>query len=560
MASTAVHGNPMNCLQSRTLRPLANFKPSLWGDRFSSFDMDNQAYESYSKEIDVLKEEVRSMLVNAKSKTAQKMSLINTLERLGISYHFEKEIEEQLEQIFHSHAHLENNEDYNDLFTAAVHFRVFRQHGHNISCDIFNKFKDSNGKFKKKLTGDVMGMLSLYEAAYLRIHGEDILDEALAFTTTHLESMVTELSPFLAKQVMHALKQPLHKGVPRLEARHYICVYEEGDYKNELLLKLAKFDFNLPQLMHKQELCHISRWWKDLDFESELPFTRSRVVECYFWAMTVYFEPHYSLGRIILTKIIVMATILDDTYDSYGIIEELEPFTDAIQRWDMSAIDQLPDYMKIFYRALLNLYEELDKEMTMQGRSYSIDSSKIAFKELARSYYIEAKWFRKGYVPFFDEYIGNGLDSAGYYVLTASSFMGMGAIATTEVFGWLKDKPKILVAANTIARLMDDVVDYEEDLENGRVATGILCYMRQHPGMMSKEKVVDVFNSRVENAWRDINEEILTPNSISMHLLRRIVNLSRLMDTFYKKTDGFTHPDKVWKDHVISMFIDPIPV
>ncbi|XP_059639010.1 valerianol synthase TPS1B-like [Cornus florida] len=182
------------------------------------------------------------------------------------------------------------------------------------------------------------------------------------------------------------------------------------------------------------------------------------------------------------------------------------------------------------------------------------------FKELARSYYIEAKWFREGYVPFFDEYIGNGLDRAGYYVLTASSFMGMGAIATTEVFGWLKDKPKVLVAANTIVRLMDDVVDYEEDLENGHVATGILCYMRQHPGMMLKEKVVDVFNRRVENAWRDINEEILVPNSISMHLLTRIVNLLRLMDTFYKKTDGYTHPNKVWKDHVISMFIDPIPV
>ncbi|XP_059643780.1 valerianol synthase TPS8-like [Cornus florida] len=559
MASTTVHGNPMNCLQSETPRPLANFKPSLWGDRFSSFVLDNQAYELHSKEIEVLKEEVRSLLVNAKSTTAEKMSLTNTLERLGIFYHFEKEIEEQLEQIFHSHVHLENNEDCNDLFIAAVHFRVFRQHGHNISCDVFIKFKDNNGKFNENLTRDVMGMLSLYEAAHLRIHGEDILDEALAFTTTHLESMVTELSPFLAKQVMHALKQPLHKGLPRSEARHYISVYEEDASKNDLLLKLAKLDFNLVQLMHKQELCHVSRWWKELDFDSRLPYSRNRVVECYFWAMTAYFEPCYSFGRIMLAKIIIMASILDDTYDAYGTIEELNPFTDAVQRWDMSAVNPLPDYMKILYRALLNLYEEFEKEMTKQERSYSVCGSKNALQELIGSYYVEAKWFNEGYVPSFNEYMGNALNTAGYSLLTTSSFMGMGEIGTTEAFDWIKNKPKILVASCTIVRLMDDIVDYEEEQERGHVATGIICYMKEHAGM-SKEEVTDEFNRRIENAWKDINEECLKPNSISMHLLRRIVNLTRVMDVLFKNGDGYTHPEKVWKDHIVSMFIVPIPI
>ena len=36
---------------------------------------------------------------------------------------------------------------------------------------------------KANLISDVMGMLSLYEAAHLGIHEEGILDEALAFTT-----------------------------------------------------------------------------------------------------------------------------------------------------------------------------------------------------------------------------------------------------------------------------------------------------------------------------------------------------------------------------------------
>jgi hypothetical protein len=34
-------------------------------------------------------------------------------------------------------------------------------------------------------------MLSLYEATHLRVHGEAILDEALVFTATHLESIAS---------------------------------------------------------------------------------------------------------------------------------------------------------------------------------------------------------------------------------------------------------------------------------------------------------------------------------------------------------------------------------
>ncbi|KAK4485847.1 hypothetical protein RD792_008494 [Penstemon davidsonii] len=53
-----------------------------------------------------------------------------------------------------------------------------------------------------------------------------------------------------------------------------------------------------------------------------------------------------------LAKSIVMISIIDDTYDSYGTVEELAIFTDAIKRWDINEIDQLSEYMKICYRAL----------------------------------------------------------------------------------------------------------------------------------------------------------------------------------------------------------------
>lgn len=125
-------------------------------------------------------------------------------------------------------------------------------------ADIFNNFKDGDGKFKESLVNDVVGLLSLYEAAHLRIHGEDILDEALTFTTAHLESK-HGLSPVLLKQVTHAMYQPFWKGLPRVETRHYLSLYQERDSENETLLNFAKLDFNLLQQVHQRELSEISR-------------------------------------------------------------------------------------------------------------------------------------------------------------------------------------------------------------------------------------------------------------------------------------------------------------
>ena len=60
--------------------------------------------------------------------------------------------------------------------------------------------------------------------------------------------------------------------------------------------------------------------------------SQERVVECYFWIAGVYFEPCYSRGRIILTKVLAIVSILDDIYHVYGSPEECEQFTKCIER------------------------------------------------------------------------------------------------------------------------------------------------------------------------------------------------------------------------------------
>jgi hypothetical protein len=48
-----------------------------------------------------------------------------------------------------------------------------------LHADVFLKFKDKHGNF---VNADTRSLLSLYNAAYLRSHGEALLDEAISFS------------------------------------------------------------------------------------------------------------------------------------------------------------------------------------------------------------------------------------------------------------------------------------------------------------------------------------------------------------------------------------------
>ncbi|XP_060167416.1 viridiflorene synthase [Lycium barbarum] len=544
--------------EEEIVRPVANFSPSLWGDRFHSFSLDNQVAEKYAQEIETLKEQTSTILSAACGTTLpEKLNLIDIVERLGLAYHFEKRIEDMLDHIYNADPNFEAHE-YNDLNTLSVQFRILRQHGYNISQKIFSRFQDENGKFKESHRNDAKGLLNLYEASHVRTHGEDILEEALAFSTAHLESAAPYLKPPLSKQVQHSLEQSLHKSIPRVETRYFISIYEEEEFKNHMLLRYAKLDYNLLQMLHKDELSEVSRWWKDLDFVTTLPYARDRAVECYFWTLGVYAEPQYSQARVMLAKTIALISIVDDTFDSYGTVKELEVYTDAIQKWDISQIDRLPEYMKISYKALLDLYDDYEKELSKDGRSYVVHYAKERMKEIVRSYFVEAKWFIEGYMPSVSEYLSNALATSTYYLLTTTSYLGMKS-ATKEDFEWLATNPKILEANATLCRVVDDIATYEVEKGRGQIATGIECYMRDYD--VSTEVAMDKFQEMAEIAWKDMNEEILRPTPVSTEILTRILNLARNIDVIYKHNqDGYTHPEKVLKPHIVAVLVDSIEI
>ncbi|KDP25763.1 hypothetical protein JCGZ_23933 [Jatropha curcas] len=394
------------------------------------------------------------------SDPVEKIVSIDSLCRLGISYHFEDEIEENLNKIFNNQPNFLNENDY-DLYTVAVIFRVFRQHGFKISSDVFNKFKDSDGKFKESLLSDVKGILSLFEATHLSMPNESILDEALAFTKAFLEFSAVESFPDFAKHITIALEQPVHKGIPRLEARKYIDLYEVDENQNEALLELAKLD--------------LTEWWKNLNITKHVPYARNRMAEIFFWTVSMYFEPQYAKARMIVSKVVLFISLIDDTIDAYATIEEIDRLLYAIERWDMTLIDHLPGYMK--------------------------------FQELVRAYYQEALWKADGKVPTFDDYIFNGGVTSGLPLVATVSFMGVKEIKGIKEFEWLKTYPKLNQAGGEFGRMVNDVMSHETEQNRGHVASCIDCYMNQYG--VSKEKAMEEIQKIATNEWKKVNEQLI---------------------------------------------------
>ncbi|XP_031387316.1 (-)-germacrene D synthase-like [Punica granatum] len=486
------------------------------------------------------------------SRPTEKLNLIDQIQRLGIAYHFDREIKDFLEDIYASIRRNGSTEDEDDLHTTALRFRLLRQHGFWISSRVFDKFKGREGNFDASLVNDVRELLSLYEASQWSTQGEDTLDEALSFCFTHLKSM--EEKPVI---VTHALKQSIHREMLRLEARQYIETYQSIDSHNEVLLSLAKLDFHLTQKLHQREVTEIARWRKDLDFKRQLPFVRDRIA-CYLWNSGVYFEPEYSLARKFVTKAMAMITAVDDTYDSYGTIEELELFTRAVERWDINAADELPGYMQVCYPALLDVYSGLEDMLAEQGRSYYLYYMKEAMKIMVQLYFQEAKWFNQQYIPTVEEYMEVAVVTLGYQMLIIASLLGMPEITTEDTFQWLLSNPKIVRASGAICRLMDDIASHKFEQERGHVASAVECCMKQYG--VTEQEAENELKKQVEDAWKDINEGWLHLTEVPPHVLMRIVNYARAVDVMYKDGDCFTNSQTKLKDVIACLLVDPVPV
>nr|L0HB77.1 RecName: Full=(E)-sabinene hydrate synthase, chloroplastic; AltName: Full=Terpene synthase 7; Short=TvTPS7; Flags: Precursor [Thymus vulgaris]AGA96120.1 terpene synthase 7 [Thymus vulgaris] len=535
-------------------RRSGNYEPSLWDLDFIQ-SLDN--HHPYVKEMQLKREEELivqvKMLLGTKMEAVKQLELIDDLKNLGLSYFFRDEIKTILTSIYNNS--FENNNQVGDLYFTALGFRLLRQHGFNVSQQIFDCFKDND--FDETLIGeDTKGILQLYEASFHLREGENTLELARQISTKYLQKKVDEGSindENLSSWIRHSLDLPLHWRIQRLEARCFLDAYAAREDKNPLIFKLAELDFNIIQATQQQELKEISRWWNDSSLAEKLPFVRDRVVECYFWAVGLFEGHEFGFQRKITAAIIILITAIDDVYDVYGTLDELQLFTDVIRRWDTQSIDQLPYYMQLCYLALYNFVSDLAYDILKDRGLNTIPYLHRSWVELVEAYLKEAGWYENGYTPSLEEYLTNATISIGVppIVLPVEVSLPNSTIHRTQF-----DRPhKILDLSARVLRLADDLGTASSELERGDVPKAIQCYMKDNNA--SEEEAREHVRFMIREAWKELNTAMAEPDNcpFTEQTVEAAANLGRAAQFIYLEGDGHAHFQI--HQHLENLFFHP---
>ncbi|KAG9454293.1 hypothetical protein H6P81_007197 [Aristolochia fimbriata] len=502
--------------------------------------------------------EVRNLVLQPTS-SLKSAEMIDSLQQLGIDHHFQEEIGSLL-----SLCYQHKNSSTDSLYHVAVVFRLLRQHGFDLSPNVFDRFQDGRGGFNPQLGGDVKGMLALYESSFLQVEGEDnILEEAEVFAKKQIEARLPTMGSALAKRAKYVLDNPFHMTLPSYSTKFYLNNSELGasekkKKKKKALQELAKVNFNCTQFMHLEELKRISKWWSDMGLSKELAFARNQPLKWFVWTLALGSEARFSNYRVELSKPIAFVYVIDDIFDTYASLQELILFTEAVNRWNIDEIESLPEYMKICFSALYNTTNEIAEKVVKEHGWNPIDRLRRSWAALCNAFLVEAKWFNSGHLPPADEYLRNGIISTGLpmILLHLLSILGEGA-STFESGNILEHNtlPVPISSPSTILRLWDDLGSAKDENQQGYDGSYVQCYRKEKVNALEMEKARGHVKNLIRGEWKKLNKACLFSNSFSPTFRSGSLNAARLIQVMYDYSED--HRLESLEQHIDYLLREP---
>ncbi|XP_054814806.1 alpha-farnesene synthase-like [Prosopis cineraria] len=538
-------------------RRSANYKPNIWKYDFLQSLTSQYDNEEFVMRLEKMIKEAKSLFVEEIG-PLPKLELISTIQNLGLANHFQKEIKEAIETVIS----VKNNNIrvHDHVYFNAQCFRLLRQNGYEVSPDklgtIFLYGKENKGN-KYSISRNIKGLIELLEVSHLGLESEDILEDVKRFAINSLKDASTKLH-YSNQVVHHALELPSHWRVQWFQVKWHIKELEKN-HMNHVLLELAKLNFNIIQANLQKEVKELSRWWKNLGLEKELKFARNRLVESFMCAAGVSSEPKFKSLRKWLTKVINFVLVIDDIYDVYASFEELKQFTLAIDRWDAKELQSLPDYMRICFQALSDVTAETAQEIAAPNNVDKVlPYIKQAWKDFCKSLYVEAKWYKEGYVPCLEEYLNNAWISSSGPVILLHAYFATLYQPTHHINNFLLTNHDFIFNVSLIIRLCNDLGTTMAERERGDAASSILCYINHMD--VTEETAREHIEEMIKRAWKKINEQcVSTQDASKQAFVNQAMNAARVAHTLYQNGDGFGIQDGDIKKQILSLVIEPFP-
>nr|AGN90905.1 limonene synthase [Mentha canadensis]AGN90906.1 limonene synthase [Mentha canadensis]AGN90907.1 limonene synthase [Mentha canadensis]AGN90910.1 limonene synthase [Mentha suaveolens]AGN90912.1 limonene synthase [Mentha spicata] len=526
--------------QLTTERRSGNYNPSRWDVEFiqslhSDYKKDKHAIRA-SELVTLVKMELEK-----ETDQIRQLELIDDLQRMGLSDHFQNEFKEILSSIYLDHHYYKNPfpKEERDLYSTSLAFRLLREHGFQVAQEVFDSFKNEEGEFKESLSDDTRGLLQLYEASFLLTEGETTLESAREFATKFLEERVNEGGGDgdLLTRIAYSLDIPLHWRIKRPNAPVWIEWYRKRPDMNPAVLELAILDLNIVQAQFQEELKESFRWWRNTGFVEKLPFARDRLVECYFWNTGIIEPRQHASARIMMGKVNALITVIDDIYDVYGTLEELEQFTDLIRRWDINSIDQLPDYMQLCFLALNNFVDDTSYDVMKEKGVNVIPYLRQSWVDLADKYMVEARWFYGGHKPSLEEYLENSWQSISGPCMLTHIFFRVTDSFTKETVDSLYKYHDLVRWSSFVLRLADDLGTSVEEVSRGDVPKSLQCYMSDYNA--SEAEARKHVKWLIAEVWKKMNAERVSKDSpFGKDFIGCAVDLGRMAQLMYHNGDG----------------------
>ncbi|CAF2002447.1 unnamed protein product [Brassica napus] len=329
---------------------------------------------------------------------------------------------------------------------------------------------------------------------------------------------------------------------------------------NLALMELAKIDFNIIHASYQEELKYATSWWKETCVSNQLPFVRDVIVENYFWNVGIIYEPQFGYTRRILTIINALVTTIDDIYDIYGTLEELELFAAMVDNWDVNRLDKLPEYMRLCFLVLYNEINGFGCDILKHMKLEIICFCDVKlWADLCKAYLVEAKWYKRGYKPSLEEYMQNAWISTSVPAFLIHLYCVFSDQISIQILESLsEDRQHVVRCSAIVLRLANDLATSQDELARGDVLKSVHCYMHE-TGASEKEARAHV-QQMISDTWNEMNYETkiaLVPRGF----VEAAMNLTRMSQCIYQHGDG--HGRSVIAktvERVMSLLVSPVPL
>nr|QTW97450.1 KSL4 [Artemisia annua] len=289
-----------------------------------------------------------------------RLSIVDTLERLGIARHFRVEIQNVLDETYK--CWLQRDEQiFTDIVTCALAFRVLRINGYEVSSDSLDEIITEPFR-------DVYTALEVYRASQTIYKEESAFEEQSLRSADFLKWKISlasnQLSKYIHKEVESALKFPFYATLERIYTRRNIEHYDVGNtrtlkttyrssnFSNKDYLTLAVDDYNTCQSIYREELKGLERWVVENKLD-QLKFARQKTAYCYFSVAATLSSPELSDARISWAKSSILTTVIDDFFDVGGSMDELANLIQCVQKWDVNVdTDCCSEEVRVVFLAL----------------------------------------------------------------------------------------------------------------------------------------------------------------------------------------------------------------